>query len=349
MATLKDIADEAGVSVATVSRVLKDRQKGRWGSAERVRQIAAALNYQPNRLAQGLVEGRSGSIAWVSALSRPNSGHITRQLTLAAQSHNCLLAIHDHGGEVRVTMRALNDLLSRRVDGVVFEDTGRLLKDRQIRQLLKQFPAVVTIPISHQSGVRTFDQVVQDRTVAMHQMARHALQSGRCRPLAVIKPSITNQMKVAALRQTLKEGGCDLPPERVVMVNRGRSSRDLMRIYDQALGNMPPFDWVWCNNDSMAMAMMAWLRDRGRSVGEDVAVVGYNDEPIAMYQSPALASVSRSDRELIRIAAEMLFDRLADANLPPRQRTVSTALVWRPSAGAPEIPTPQSEDDWSGE
>lgn len=341
MPTLQQIAQEAGVSANTVSRVLTGKNKECWPSAirraEHIRAIAREMGYTPNHLARSLRRRKSYTIGLLWSMGGPHPSELmARRMALRAQRHGYASQIADHMRDPKLTAQLLRDLLGRGVDGVAVEAGDSTLESPEIRRLLGQFNAAVLVASADPDPAWEGDVLVHDRSAPLRSVVEHFVAGGRRRP-AVFASRTSAGTKGALFEQhfcklcpSQKAGSIDL-----VTARTGATAHDFWHMLEQQFPGPLPYDAVWCGTDQGAMAAIAWLRTRGLDVPGDVAVVGFNNSAEAAYIQPPVASIEMQRERVADRVSEMLFARLDDPNLPPQRDVIHGQFIWRPSAGAP--------------
>lgn len=342
-ATMLSVAQEAGVSHATVSYVMAGRAEAKGISAQtanRIRRIARQKGYTPNRLAHALRNGTTHTVGVALPLGTPVQAEILiREITATFRGKGYALTVAD-SREDRVGLEeCLTGLVSRRIDGLVlWTAIPDMLDSQRVRFLLGCIPAVVVV-----SGAEVDlpgDQIIHDRHSSYGVVAEHFLRGGRRRPAVLARDSVYNHPKLEAFTEALKPSGVVDPRSSVIDVAACEALGSTSRAAWEALcARFPgdfPFDALMCINDEVAIGAMAWLRNRKLRVPEDVAVVGYNDTSTSAFLDPPLASVSWHQETVSKTCCEMLFTRLSDPEITRREKMVRAEFIWRESAGFPD-------------
>jgi len=342
--TARQIADEAGVSTATVSVVLNGRAEQigiKPQTRERVFEAARRLNYVPDQSARSLRGVRSRAVGVLWFLSAPQASY-----TIGAINSRCVR----HGYEMHLTpflrgpedtVVALEDFARRKLNAVVIHlSSEHDLLEPRLAGLLKHFEAVVIVsPLPVESE---HDSIWHDRLTAVRATADHFVTSGRRHP-AIMAPAASNATKVDAFLDQLRLRGVDASRERHLVAipeasptpfDQYRHLHQLVPVFDRLLGaEGSTYDALFCSTDDLAMSACAWFRGRGIRVPEDVAVIGFDDTNAGACFDPPLASVMRHDEKLTELIEELLFSRLKQPGLRSRQIHLPMTLIPRASAG----------------
>ncbi|MGC4806414.1 LacI family DNA-binding transcriptional regulator [Micromonospora sp. DT233] len=326
--TIADVASRAGVSKTTVSRVLNGKGELGQATAARVRAVIKELGYVPSARAVGLARGRARVVGMlVPSLTWPWIGEVLQGAVDVVQSegYGLLLFTHDRGdGSLRrfaaqVSAKSFDGLLVVEPDGTLeriaaLHDQGLpvvLIDDRGHRP---RFPSVRT---TNRAGARA--------------AAEHLLTLGRRRPLV-----ITGMRRFGCTRERLTgfaEGyaaaGWPLDPRLVV---EGDFTLDRARTAVQRLlAAGTPFDAVFAHNDLSAAGALHALRGADRRIPEDVAVVGFDDLPLATQTHPPLTSVRQPLRQMGEAAAHALIAHFDGTALPATPTVIPTTFTIRGS------------------
>jgi LacI family transcriptional regulator len=329
---LIDVAEHAGVSIATASRALSGASGVSESLAERVRAVAAELGYVANVHARSLASGASPGIGLVvHEIGDPYFAEIASGVLEVAAAHGRMVQICHTGRDPFTEVAQLRALVHARVGIIVVAGSGHLDRDVQsaMKAQVQGFEAVggrVAVIGRHpQLGV---DAVVPDNGAGGRAIAEHLLQLGH-RRIAVASGSrrlATMADRLVGIEQALGAHGlklADLPVvEAEFTLDGGKEAA--RRILDQH----PDVTAILALNDDMAVGVLSVLGERGIAVPGDVSVTGFDDVTVAEHLSPALTTVHLPMKEMGRQALELaLLPRAAR----PRRRTAEQRLMVRAS------------------
>lgn len=324
-ATIVDVAREAGVSTATVSRSLRDDPRVRPDTRERVRRAAEALHFVPNAQAAGLASGASRTVGLLAPLltswytSEVVAG-VEEALSLAR--YDLLLGTADPLATERVYRGA--EGIRQRTDGMILVDA--LCQEQGAGQLLDQGIAAVALgeELSSISSI-TIDNVAGGRMAAEHLISRGKHQ------LAVIA-GVVESPETTVLGGRLSgfsSGAKDAAVPEPILEMDDLSIEGGGRAMARLLASRRPIDAVFALSDEMAFGAIAVLREQGLEPGRDVAVVGFDDHPAA---APfGLTTVRQPVREMGALAANELISQITDRHTP-RHVDVPLTLIERSSS-----------------
>lgn len=333
--TLKQISQKIGVGISTVSQILNNRPvRCTKQTREKVLAAAKEMAYKPNTLARGLRGARTHTVGMAWALVGSHSPvEMTQSIADRINSHGYITYVANNMADKEITRELLSDFAWRRADAVVVEMHWPI--DEKLLARLRDFPAALAVG-SVLSDVPV-DQVIRDRAKAIKEVAEHFATTGRRRP-AIVMPVDSSRGKIAAYAAGLTKHGLDLPPEMIVNLDWELWQKSSLECCHAGLDasfptGRPPFDALMCVTDEVAIAAMAWARNKGLRIPEDVAVVGFNDNEFARCLEIPLASIRRRKHEVAATIERMLFARLADPSLPPQLEHLPMEFICRESAG----------------
>jgi len=282
-ATITDVAREAGVSLATVSRVMNGNATVDSELAARVRTAAAALGYTASPLARSLVLGRTQTIAVVVPdLANPTFQEILRGLSRAAANDGYHVLIADSAEQVDEE-RVLAGETRRRTDGVVL--CAPRMPDDELAALL---PALAPAVVVNRPPQAATPVVAADYRSAFGDLIDHLYGLGHRRLLylAGLSRSASNAARLAALADA-RAAHADLEIDELpcgVDFDSGAAAAAAVR-RSAATG-------VLAFNDLVAMGLLSALADRGVRVPQDISVAGFDDIPFAQYTTPPLTTAA---------------------------------------------------------
>ena len=330
--TLKELATRALVHPSTVSRVANNDPSLRIAPATRLR-IEALLReteYRPNGVARGLKLRQS--FVWavvIPDITNPFFAALFRGIEdgAAPRGYNVLLCNTD--GSPERQRSHLQSLTARRVDGVILAST--VLKDPAVRWLRHQRTPYVLVNRFSDEALDPF--VGSDDVTGARLATRHLISLGHVRigHLAGQTTVSTGVQRRRGYQAALAEAG--LPSDPDLLVDSGFTEEGGDRATERLLGLKNPPTAVFAVTDMTAVGAYAAARRLGMRIPEDLAIVGYNDIPLANRLIPGLTTVHVPIHELGTVAARMLLDQIETGQLPPRRVVFAPQLVVRGSTG----------------
>jgi Transcriptional regulators len=309
MATMKDIARLAGVSQATVSRVINGHRSVHPEIREKVMEWVYRLDYKPNASARALANSQSKLIGLVVPdVSNPFFPEIIRAVSREVDHHGYGLLLADSGSNALAERRAIDVFRERRVEGLILVPVDvRAPHVQALRRL--DIPVVIMTQL-----VEGFLCVSTDHVTGGRLVAYHLADLGHTRIACV---GWSKDPKYRGFVEGLHERGLYFAPEDMFEC-QGWGHQLYHDAYERLGGRLaagrPEFTAVFCLNDLLAFGAMHALRDFGLRVPEDVAVVGFDNTALAAYSKPGLTSVAQPREEIGRLAVEVLFKRLTGAD-----------------------------------
>ncbi|MDT0345123.1 LacI family DNA-binding transcriptional regulator [Streptomyces litchfieldiae] len=326
--TIVSIAARAGVSIASVSRVLNG-QGARRDTTERVRRAAAELGYVPNAVARSLKGGRTRQLTFAMPdIGNPVYVAMVRAIQAVTKAAGYRLLLHSTDAVAEDELAVLRSLGDRTSDGLIICPIR--ITDEHIETLITAAGPVVVIG-SLPPGVPV-DSVRADSVAGAAIAVRHLHATGRRRIAFINGPSDTvpGHNRDEGYRTALAE--CGLTYDERLVVHTDFDIDSGAAAARRLLTEAP--DAVFCANDQLALGAAHTLLARGLRIPEDVAVAGMDDSALAQAGWPPLTSVDLGSSERGRRAAELLLDRLENAAEPgsaPRTTTAPPRLVVRGS------------------
>lgn len=329
--SLKDLALELGVSISTVSRALNDHPDISPEITQKVKKLAAEMNYTPNPLAMGLLKQATRMIGViVPDLVTHFYSSIISGIEAVAEEKGYYVLIASSNESLRKEIKAVDNLLKTRVEGLIvclsqetksFEHFDRLIKN--------QIPLVFFDRVCRTGEVSS---VVVDNVKAAQKITEHFYKSGARRIAYIAGPEHLNisEERTTGYLSGLKKCGLDFRPELLVKCNL--STKDAMKATAQLLELPEPPDAIFGINDTVAFAAMKEIKRRGLRIPEDVALIGFTDEFHSTVVDPALTSITHPTFEIGQQAARLFFRSVENPEAEPEQFVLKTKLVVRDSS-----------------
>src|SRR6266568_2495303 len=303
-ATISDVARLAGVSPGTASKALNGRGALSLRTIQRIQQAAEQLGYQPNALARGLLTGRSFTVGLITTDS---FGRFSIPVMQGAEDslgpgRISVLLCESRDDRIR-EQHYLRTLLERRVDGIIV--TGRRQDPREPIGRGLPVPVVYAMAVSTNPDDPS---LVPDDEEGGALAVRHLLSTGRVNVGHVTGPSrfAAARLRAEGAEKVLAAAGLQLAGGTTLF---GEWSEEWgHQATDVLLRSAPELDAVFCGNDQIARGVADAMREAGRAIPEDIALVGFDNwEVIAAACRPPLTTVDMNLRELGRVAGDRLL------------------------------------------
>ncbi len=332
-ATIKDVAREAGVSVASVSRALNGGRGVTAETSRRIHEVAQQLRYVPHAAARMLITRRTNTVgALLPDLHGEFFSELIRGIDLAARAHDLHLLVsssHDDAAAAATALRAMQG----RVDGLLLMSPHADAAFLQ-QNLPRGLPTVLM-----NTGLADDDYcgLSVDNDGGARLMVEHLLALGRRRIVFLQGPPGNRDARQR--EQGYRESLARLAPDIPVSLVRGDFSEESgYHAGQQVLALRLRPDAVFAANDMMAIGCLAALREAGVQVPEVIAVSGFDDVPMARYVTPPLTTIQVHIAELGGQAMNWLGDQIdhPQDEVTDRHRHVTAELVVRASSAGVE-------------
>ncbi|MBO0779912.1 MAG: LacI family DNA-binding transcriptional regulator [Ktedonobacteraceae bacterium] len=327
--TMQDVAQRAGVSLKTVSRVVNQEPRVNQETRIRVEEAIRSLGFRRNDIARSLRQGQTSLTVGlvIEDIANPFYSHLARGVEQVAQRHHHMLIISNSEENPQREREMVNAMLRRRVSGLLIVPAGRDHSYLKSEMRLGTQVIFVDRPPTNLE----VDTVLLDSYSGTHAAIEHFLNRGHRRiGLICGDPSVhTGAGRVGAYRAVLKEWGvpldesllcfgCDAP---------ARAEAAVQRLL--ALPNPPTA--LFATNNQISIASLRALRSSPRRL----AFIGFDDFELAEMLPTPVTVIAHDPAKMGRQAAELLFARLAGDDRPPQHILLPTKLIVR---GSSEIP-----------
>jgi LacI family transcriptional regulator len=332
--TIREVAEAAEVSIATVSRALNAPDRVNPELRRRVTDAVDRLGYVAVGAARALASRRTGAIgALVPTLDNAIFAECINALQLRLDDHGYVLLVASADYDPRREGRELKALVERGIDGVVLVGTEH---DPEVYRLVTAtaVPAVITWSCDPAAQVPC---IGFDNGAAARRLCQHLLELGH-RRIAMMagmrKGNDRAAARVDGVREALQARGLDLTPER--LCERPYTVADGRNALRQLIAVPEPPTAVICGNDVLAFGALFEAAARGLRVPQDLSITGFDDLDLAAQMVPPLTTVRVPAAEIGRRAADQLVG-VARGMTAPRVTELEAAIVLRGSTGAPPI------------
>ncbi|MGF1703283.1 LacI family DNA-binding transcriptional regulator [Photobacterium makurazakiensis] len=326
MATIKDVAVLAGVSTATVSRVINQSAYVEPVTLERVQKAIKTLNYQRDARASALASRSNNTLGLLTGnLADPFFALIAKHVEQVAREHNCQLVVVSGGHNAQREKEGLDFLISQGCETMVIH--SKMLDDATLLRYSAQLPAMVllnrTIPqISNRS-------VWVDNRSGAAESVKYLIEQGH-RKIACISsdlPIEDRADRLSGYRDAMADA--NLPIESGWIINQSFSEQGGELAGQQLLAQCPEVTAVVTFNDVMAAGLMANLHEQGVNVPNDISIIGFDDVLLARYLYPRLTTMHNPIAEMSSHAAKLALQLKKTGYTPPAQHRFDATLVCR--------------------
>ncbi len=331
---IKQVAQEAGVSTQTVSRVINDRPDVSPETRERIQQVIKRLGYQPDAIARSLVSRRTRTLGLITS---DFSDYFFTQVIAGAEAE---ARRHGYFFMLGSTQRNPKDepvyirlLTERHVEGILWARPSSEPDERHLIALLQQNVPVVTTAYHLPSESLTVVDVdnVDGARAAVSCLLENQPENQRRHIAMITGPATWKSVVDRTQGYRLAMNAAGVRPDARLVVEGDWSYASGYRAARLLLSQARPFSGLFAQNDQMAIGAMHALRESGKRVPEDIAVVGYDDIPAAEYCDPPLTTVRQPMCEVGQVAARLLIQAIEEPDSPPKGTLLKTTLVRRRS------------------
>jgi LacI family repressor for deo operon, udp, cdd, tsx, nupC, and nupG len=329
MAKIKDVAIQAGVSTATVSRILSNPD---WGKAETRANVMAAvekLHYKPNALARQLRTQETHTIIVIVPNLYNDLFHkIIYGIETEAAQNGYHILIADTHGQMSIEKYYLNAIQQRQVDGII--SMSATAAQHLVERVATHYPLVLALQNYENCSIPS---VGIDNVEAAASVTRHLIKMGHTHIA-----HITSSSDLLLYRERLKGYKAALSDKRISIEDSLiRSGEDSMQggfeQMNALLASGQTFTAVTAAGDTMAIGVIAALKAHGLKVPEDIAVTGFDDIAIASYYNPTLTTVRQPAEQMGQFAFRKLLNVMKDNEITESSTILPFELVVRESCG----------------
>lgn len=333
MPTIKQVADHAGVSVATVSRVINKTGYVSPDLQQRVTSAMQELNYQPSALARSLRRQETQTVGvLVPQIDHPFFSALTFSIekTLFANQYRTFICSAEEDAEKEDAYVQM--LLRQRVDGVIITPTGYSADN--IRRLLDQ--GVPVVLVDRDLPALSLSRVLCDNRRGSYQGARYLLDVGHRHIATIGAPAYSEPMihRLAGIRQAFAEYGINYDAEPFVTGTLQQfdmgytSARDLLR-------RTPRPSAIFALTDVMAVGVLHAAADFGLQVPRDLSIIGFDDIPLASHIIPKLTTIAQPIYAMGEMSAQLLLRHMQDPDALMENVILESRLVLRDTTAPP--------------
>lgn len=319
--SITDVAREAGVSPMTVSRVVRDKEDVSPNTRAKVLAVVERLGYQPNGIARGLVTQRTGTLGLVVPdVANPFFSDIALAVETEAYEDNYNVFLCNTSENPKREIDILQSLQEKRVDGIIL--CSSRLTDDELQGAVSNFSSVV---LTNRQLKDTSVSVVQvDYFKGGGEIAKYLLSQGHQKIGYLSGPSTSRggQQRAAGFHAKLTELDFDFDPD--WQMSCLPTITDGSRVATELLTRFPDLSAIFCYNDLIAIGTLQACAALNRRVPDDIAVVGFDDIPMAGLVTPSLTTCHVPRFQLGVRAANLLLTKLKN------EQTIVEEIVMRP-------------------
>jgi LacI family transcriptional regulator len=335
--TIKDVAKEANVSIATVSRVINGKDKVKKETREKIQRAIAKLHYVPDQVARTMINKKTKTIGmFVPLLSNEYWAQLAEAIQRKLMVKGYTLIISTYNYEQESVHSYLNTFLERKVDGLII--ASRL--DVDVEQDEKYLGLFVEqgIPLVSFNTYKNITSVSGDSISSSMEAVEHLIRLGH-RKIAFIGTVSCSIDRELGYRNAVMLNGLEID-ESIIIGGRHEYvhyfSEYGYRCALQLLSDNKPFSAVFCANDLIAIGVIKAFEDKGILVPSDKAVIGFDDINIAHLYRPALTTIKQPIDDMAGAAIDILLEQIDKPEVPRIQKKITfpMELIIRESCGS---------------
>lgn len=329
-ATLHDVAARVGVAPMTVSRVINDSGYVSEETRDRVLEAVKKLNYRRNGVARSLKLQKTETVGLVIGdISNPFSTELANAIreSLSIRGYTLFICISEHSAKEDIA--AFDSLVDHNVDGLIVATRSNKEGDARLSSIADS--GVPLVVVGRDFRHRSVASVSADNFQGGFEATQHLIDLGHKR-IGFIGASYVNHTRLRRLQgyiSALKKNKIAVD-ERLITGNKGTGT-DAPGYSTEAIGyegmkrllSLPkPPTAVFARNDFTAFGAMSAAKEAGKRIPEDIAIVGFDDTPLALHTAPSLTTVRQPMRLQGQLAAEMLLQKIGAVTESAAERKV---------------------------
>jgi DNA-binding LacI/PurR family transcriptional regulator len=329
MSTIIDVAKAAGVSTATVSRVINTPKAVRESTRNRVSQAMETCHYRYNALARGFATKRTHTIGLIlPTITNPGFAESTRGIQDRADAAGLSVLLGNTNYDAATEEKLIRVFMEMQVDGMLITTTNP--KSQAIKMLVNDgFPFVVLYSTIRRGPISC---VGVDNFQGGYLATKHLIDNGHQR-IAMIAGAFSfsdkSRHRWHGYRKCLRDSGIDYSSRYMIQTKYGlKSGREGIQRF---LRLNPSPTAVFCSNDYLAIGVMEGARQMGLHLPNDLSIVGFDDIPLASYVTPGLDTIHQPAYEMGILGVEALMNRIGKCSKTPVRRLLELELKKRGS------------------
>lgn len=328
--TIKDVAKKADVSYATVSRALNGKYGVRDKTREKIIAVAQAMGYTPNGIARGLVKKQTYSIGLIIPdITNPFYPEVARGIEDQAKASGYSVFLCNTNYEKQREADHLNLLLEKRVDGIIMASISKHSVQR-LEEARNQIPVVY---VTKRVTGKALSFVVIDNERGGFIATKYLIEQGY-KTIGYIGPDEAGNAsgeRLAGFRAAFKKFGMSVQSRyvRIADFKLETGYNAIVRMIEE--GNYPRA--VFAGNDLLAIGIIQGIKEKGLSVPENIAIIGFDNIPLASFPGISLTTIHQPKYEMGQMAADLLLEMIEKQSLgEPRRVILEPELIVRSSS-----------------
>lgn len=330
--TIHDIAQRLNITASTVSRSLNDNPRISDRTKKRVLSMAKSLNYKPNNVASALRNGKTQIIGMlVPLVDRAFFSSIIRGVEQVAEGVNYHVIVSQSYENMEKEKKAITAFLNAQVDGIVVSVSKTTTDFTHLLDVLKS--DIPLILFDRTTNELATSQVIIDDYQGGYMATSHLIEQG-CRRIVYLMPYqnlIIYKERYRGYLDALRDHGISSDERLVLTGNSGLE--DGRKHAESLLKNNIQFDAIFSASDYCALGAMQVLKENNIRIPEDVAIVGFSNEPFTSFTEPSISTVDQHPLEMGSTVANLFFDALDSfKDIVPKKTVIQPKLIVRKSS-----------------
>lgn len=327
--TMEDIARMAGVSKATVSRVVNNVPEGVSDKTRRhVQDIIDSIDYRPDVLGRMVSRAKTNTIGLILPdITNPFYAHVVKAVGDHLEANGYTLLLSNSDGSFETEQKQISTFITKHVDGIILTSSSDRIDE--VRCLIFKFHVPLVLLDRMVASIQACPGVFIDNEYALFGCTEHLIRNGHRRIAYITGPPdvSTTQERIAGYLAAHKHYA--LPFQEELLVNGEYTHESGYQLVHQMLSNEIAFTALLAGNDLMATGALKALKERELSVPKDIELIGFDNVSFSGIMSPALSSVEQPVRELGRRAAEMMLTLVTGRDPDPMIVRLEPKIVLR--------------------
>ncbi|MDR3432881.1 MAG: DNA-binding transcriptional regulator CytR [Rouxiella aceris] len=331
-ATMKDVAEQAGVSTATVSRALMNPEKVSAPTRQRVEQAVIAVGYSPHSLSRNLKRNESRTIlVIIPDICDPFFADVIQGIERTAAEHGYLVLIGDCAQQNQQEKTFINLIITKQIDGMLllgsdlpFDASKEEQRNLPPMVMANEFAPELELPTVH-----------IDNLTAAYEAVHYLLGLGHQRIACITGPEAMPlcQYRLQGYIQAIRRNGLTVESQYIANGDFSYESGALALTKLMSQPTTPTA--IFCHNDMMAIGAMYQAKKLGLRIPQDLSIVGFDDIKLSQFYDPPLTTVAQPRFQLGREAMLLLLEQLNGHSVQSGSRLLDSELIIRGSTAAP--------------
>ena len=330
--TIHDVAEKAGVSIATVSRVMNNNYPVKEETRKKIEDAIEELGYVPNEIARSLILKSTSSVGIIiPGITNLFFPTIVEEINRELVDNGFTMSLYITEGDPEMEKIVIDSIVSRNMDGIIAIDPSlENLENGYFPSLCKTTPTII---INADTGSHNCNFISYDEKVGTREAFQHLLNLGH-RKISFLRGdrSLSYDLKEDFYRQLIRENG--LKYEKVIIVGRGNSQEVVEKtsiIYGKHLDFDERETAVFACNDLMAVGVINACNKANIKVPEDMSVIGFDNTLLSSITHPKITTVDLNMKEIGKTAAMELIHMIKEKRITNKKILYDTKLVIRES------------------